>query len=65
MLNKNKKEGSDKLDEIKKQKMLNGELYFSGDAELVQEQINARRLTRIFNATFETEVVKRTMIEIP
>lgn len=48
-----------------KQKMLNGELYFSGDAELVQERLNARRLTRIYNATFETEVVKRTMIEIP
>jgi len=43
-----------------KEKMLNGELYNPADAELVKERENARRLTRLFNQTLETEVNKRT-----
>lgn len=43
-----------------KEKMLNGELYNPSDLELVKDQTNARRLTRLFNATIETEDKKRT-----
>lgn len=42
-----------------KQKMLEGELYLSMDAELVADRLNARRLTRLFNATLETEYEQR------
>jgi maltose O-acetyltransferase len=42
-----------------KDKMLNGELYNAADTELVKERENARRLTRLFNQTLETEVNKR------
>ncbi|UOF88686.1 sugar O-acetyltransferase [Fodinisporobacter ferrooxydans] len=45
-----------------KEKMLNGKLYNAADAELVKERQNARRLTRLYNQTFETEDVKRTEI---
>jgi maltose O-acetyltransferase len=38
-----------------KEKMLNGELYFAGDPELIKERLNARRLTRLFNQTLETD----------
>jgi len=43
-----------------KQKMLSGELYLASDPELVKERENARRLTRLFNQTSETEYDKRT-----
>jgi maltose O-acetyltransferase len=43
-----------------KEKMLNGELYLGSDLELRKEFLNARRLTRLFNQTLETEVDKRT-----
>jgi len=43
-----------------KEKMLNGELYNAGDAELVKERLNARRLTRLYNQSLETEGNKRT-----
>lgn len=43
-----------------KQKMLSGELYLASDPELVKERENARRLTRLFNQTAETEYDKRT-----
>jgi maltose O-acetyltransferase len=43
-----------------KEKMLNGELYLGSDPELRKEFLNARRLTRLFNQTLETEVDKRT-----
>ena len=43
-----------------KEKMLNGDLYNPDDIELVKERLNARRLTRIFNQTIETEEEKRT-----
>ena len=45
-----------------KEKMLNGELYNPDDGELVEERRNARRLTRIFNQTIETEEEKRTAL---
>ncbi|SDZ38352.1 maltose O-acetyltransferase [Evansella caseinilytica] len=45
-----------------KQKMLNGELYHAADPELVRENKNARRLTRLFNASLETDDSKRAAI---
>lgn len=45
-----------------KQKMLDGELYNAGDSELVKERENARRLTRLYNQTTETEYEDRTHI---
>ncbi|MCQ6563204.1 maltose acetyltransferase domain-containing protein [Paenibacillus mendelii] len=38
-----------------KEKMINGELYHAGDAVLVNDRRNARRLTRLFNQTMETD----------
>jgi maltose O-acetyltransferase len=38
-----------------KEKMLDGELYLASDPELIKERENARRLTRLFNETVETE----------
>ncbi|MEK3886176.1 maltose acetyltransferase domain-containing protein [Bacillus sp. FSL K6-3431] len=38
-----------------KEKMLNGELYDASDTELTSDRINARRLSRLFNQTIETE----------
>jgi maltose O-acetyltransferase len=43
-----------------KEKMLQGELYLASDPQLVKERENARRLTRLFNQTLETEYDKRT-----
>ena len=43
-----------------KEKMLNGDMYNPDDIELVKERLNARRLTRMFNQTTETEEDKRT-----
>ena len=43
-----------------KEKMQNGEMYNPADTELVKGRENARRLTRFFNQTLETEVEKRT-----
>ena len=45
-----------------KQKMLAGELYLASDPELTAERLNARRLTRLYNATLETEQDRRTEI---
>lgn len=45
-----------------KQKMLDGELYNAADPELVKERENARRLTRQYNLSTETEYENRTMI---
>ncbi|WP_411966911.1 maltose acetyltransferase domain-containing protein [Haloferax sp. YSSS75] len=42
-----------------KEKMLAGELYDSTDPELQAEQERARRLTRLFNETDETETERR------
>ena len=38
-----------------KQKMLDGELYMAVDAELSRDREYARRMTRLFNQTTETE----------
>lgn len=43
-----------------KEKMLAGELYIAADPQLVQERLNARRLTRLYNQTLETEENRRT-----
>ncbi|WP_164670787.1 sugar O-acetyltransferase [Virgibacillus doumboii] len=43
-----------------KEKMLNGQLYNPEDAKLVEERQNARRLTRLFNTSHETEGARRT-----
>ncbi|RPF53949.1 sugar O-acetyltransferase [Aquisalibacillus elongatus] len=45
-----------------KEKMLQGDLYHPEDPVLVQERLNARRLTRLFNALEETERKKRMEI---
>jgi maltose O-acetyltransferase len=42
-----------------KEKMLNSELYDPGDPALMIERIHARRLTRLFNQTTETEAAIR------
>lgn len=42
-----------------RQKMIAGELYWAGDPELVALRINARRLTRLYNATTELEDARR------
>ena len=43
-----------------KEIMLAGELYNPADPELLQERLNARRLTRLYNQTIETDEEKRT-----
>lgn len=43
-----------------KEKMLTGQLYDPSDPQLIKERINARKLTRLFNGTVETEDKKRT-----
>ncbi|MCQ6275553.1 sugar O-acetyltransferase [Bacillus sp. V3B] len=43
-----------------KEKMLDGGLYNAGDSQPLKERINARRLTRLYNQTLETEEDKRT-----
>ena len=45
-----------------KEKMIKGELYIASDEVLVNERLNARRLTRVFNNTLEDEIEKRTEI---
>lgn len=45
-----------------KEKMLDGELYLASDPELIKERENARRLTRLFNETVETENSERLIL---
>jgi maltose O-acetyltransferase len=45
-----------------KEKMLSGELYIAADLELLQERLNARRLTRLYNQTIETDEEIRTVL---
>lgn len=45
-----------------KEKMLSGELYNAFDETLVKEREKARKLTRIFNGTVETDYEERTKI---
>jgi maltose O-acetyltransferase len=47
---------------IEKQKMISGELYDVRDPELISNRLNARRLTRQYNLTTETEMKKRNFI---
>lgn len=42
-----------------KEKMVSGDLYKAADPELLKERINARRLTRLFNESLETDDNKR------
>jgi len=42
-----------------KEKMLKGELYNAADPELLKDRLNARRLTRLYNETLETDENKR------
>ncbi|MGJ9457333.1 maltose acetyltransferase domain-containing protein [Oceanobacillus sp. CF4.6] len=42
-----------------KEKMLDGELYDAADPQLLEERKNARKLTRLYNQTLETEENKR------
>lgn len=39
--------------------MLSGELYNALDPQLMADRLNARRLTRLFNQTVETEIERR------
>ncbi|MGB5945117.1 maltose acetyltransferase domain-containing protein [Paenisporosarcina sp.] len=45
-----------------KEKMLNGELYNPADPELLKERLNARRLTRLYNETLESDDFKRAKL---
>ena len=45
-----------------REKMLAGELYLAGDAELTELRQRARRLTRLYNSTTEDEGERRTKI---
>ncbi|MEH7011671.1 maltose acetyltransferase domain-containing protein [Neobacillus niacini] len=45
-----------------KEKMLSGELYNPAEPELLQGRLNARRLTRLYNETLETDEEKRTAL---
>lgn len=38
-----------------KEKMVNGDFYNPADPELIKDRSNARKLTRIFNESIETE----------
>ncbi|QMV45003.1 maltose O-acetyltransferase [Cohnella cholangitidis] len=42
-----------------KDKMLAGELYLASDPQLTKDRENARKLTRLFNQTIETDYDKR------
>ncbi|GGH16090.1 sugar O-acetyltransferase [Paenibacillus segetis] len=45
-----------------KQKMLDGELYIAADPELTKEREHARRITRVYNQTAETDNELRTKL---
>lgn len=45
-----------------KEKMIAGELYHADDPELIQDRLQARRLTRLYNQTREDELEKREEI---
>ncbi|WP_282022816.1 maltose O-acetyltransferase [Priestia flexa] len=38
-----------------KEKMIAGEMYISGDAELIKDRTHARKVTRLFNQAVETD----------
>lgn len=43
-----------------KEKMIGGEMYYPSDPQLTKDRENARKLTRLFNQTLETEYEKRS-----
>ncbi|WP_347551116.1 maltose acetyltransferase domain-containing protein [Pseudalkalibacillus hwajinpoensis] len=45
-----------------KEKMINGELYEPADEELMYERHHARRITRLFNQTTESDEEERTRL---
>ncbi|MFC7678442.1 maltose O-acetyltransferase [Paenibacillus sp. GCM10028914] len=45
-----------------KEKMLHGELYNAADTELVNDRLNARKLTRLYNQTLETAEIQRAAL---
>jgi maltose O-acetyltransferase len=45
-----------------KEKMMAGEMYDPADPILVEERINARRLTRLYNQTLETDDNTRSVL---
>ncbi|UHA74824.1 sugar O-acetyltransferase [Paenibacillus sp. 481] len=45
-----------------KEKMIAGEAYLAADPELIADRLSARKLTRLFNATLETEVEQRSVL---
>ncbi len=48
------------MGQSEKEKMLQGEWYQADDPELHRERLHARKLTRLFNETIETEESRRT-----
>lgn len=57
---KSPKKGMKKIGQSEKEKMLQGEWYQADDPELHSERLHARKLTRLFNETIETEESRRT-----
>ncbi|WP_338780683.1 maltose acetyltransferase domain-containing protein [Metabacillus sp. FJAT-52054] len=45
-----------------KEKMMAGEMYIPNDAQLLEERVNARRLTRLLNETTEQEGEERVRL---
>lgn len=45
-----------------KQKMIAGEMYKPEDEELVNDRLHARKITRLYNQTIETELDERTRL---
>jgi maltose O-acetyltransferase len=45
-----------------KEKMISGELYMPADEELVRDRTRARKMTRLFNQTIETDDDTRTSL---
>lgn len=45
-----------------KEKMISGEFYNPADEVLVEERLKARKLTRLYNQTIETDVEERSAI---
>lgn len=45
-----------------KEKMISGEMYRSADAELVRDRMEARKWTRLYNQTIETDIKERESI---
>jgi maltose O-acetyltransferase len=56
------KQGRFCLLKSEKEKMLNGELYNAANSILLRERLHARRLTRKYNQTIETDEGERTKI---